>query len=94
MDALPIGILGLYLLGVGFSWNFSNLAKELKTDARGFMLWFIAWVALIALYQNEKTNKVVAPFMVLLLLNFFLSNWDKVESQAKKISQIGVSQNE
>ena len=85
MNALLLGIIGLYLVGVGFAGNADGLAAEVKADVPGFVPWAFALAVILVLAENENTEKFAKPFLALLLLNFALRNWGTIASQTKTL---------
>lgn len=94
MPGLILGLYGAYLIWVGFSGKFDSLADELGKDAPEYFPWAIGILCVAVLTQFESTQKLVKPFIGLLLLNFFLRNYDNIEAEVKKLSDMaqGVAQ--
>lgn len=85
MTGLFTGLYALYLVVVGLQGNASKLISELKTDASGYIPWLLAIVAIAIMAQSESLQKVIKPFIVLLILTFVLRNFATIESQIKAI---------
>lgn len=90
MNALLLGIFGLYLVGVGFSGNSGKLAEQVKADVPGFVPWAFSLAVILVLSENEATEKFAKPFLFLLVLNFALSNWGTIESQTRTLYQMSL----
>lgn len=85
MNALLLGIFGLYFVGVGFAGNAEQLAAEVKADVPGFVPWAFALAVLLVLSENETTAKFAKPFLALLILNFALRNWGTIAAQSRTL---------
>lgn len=85
MNAILLGVFGLYLIGVGFAGNADALAEQVKADAPGFVPWAFSLAVIMVLAENENTEKFAKPFLALLVLNFALRNWGTIASQTKTL---------
>lgn len=85
MTSLFIGLYGVYLLLVGVRGNSGELLDATNRDLPGYIPWLFSIIAIAVLSENETTKGLVRPFIVLLILNFALMNWDTIESEVKKI---------
>ena len=74
---------------VGAKSNEIKLIDEIKTDVNGFVPWAIAIAVLAALSEYEETNKLVKPFVALLILNFVLVNYDTMRIEFRKLTNTG-----
>lgn len=74
---------------VGAKRNEIKLIDEIKTDVNGFVPWAIAIAVLAALSEYEETNKLVKPFVALLILNFVLVNYDTMRIEFRKLTNTG-----
>lgn len=91
MNGLILGLYGVYLLAVGVSGKSDDFLAELDKDAPGFIPWALAIVALIIMAQSDATEKLVKPFIFLLILNFSLMNFGNIASEINKLrSMAGV----
>ena len=88
MNILLFGIFGLYLMLVGLAGNSSALIDNFTEDANGFLPWAVSIGVLAVMYEIPLTKKMVAPFILLLALNFVLRNWDTLRSQFKQITGV------
>ena len=94
MNGLILGLYGMYLVAVGIRGQSDALLGELDKDMPGFIPWVIAIVALIIMAQNEATEKMVKPFVFLLILNFVLMNFGNISNEVKKLRSLSTgSQN-
>lgn len=87
MNGLIIGLYGVFLLAVGFSGNASALAGEFKQDAGGFLSWAIGIAVLAVMVDYPATEKIAKPFILLLVLNFLLRNFDALRAEYQKLIQ-------
>lgn len=85
MNNLVLGLFGIYLIGATFTGNAKNLVDALREDGPGFVPWLIALGLLLALASNDKTKSFVAPFAILLALNFALGNWGTINQQLTEL---------
>lgn len=92
MTGLFIGVYALYLIVVGVEGNASALLSSLQKDMHGYLPWLFAIIMIALLAQNETTEKMVKPFIALLILNFVLRNAKKIESQIKEIYSMNGAQ--
>lgn len=91
MTGIFIGIYGVFLLAVGINGQGKALFSLLSEDGKKFLPWLFALVVISILAEFEETKKLVKPFVVLLALNFFLRNFDKLEEEAKAIYNMSKS---
>lgn len=89
MNAFVVGLYGLFFIMVGAKRNEIRLIDEIKTDVNGFVPWAIAIAVLAALSEYEETNKLVKPFVALLILNFVLVNYDTMRIEFRKLTNTG-----
>lgn len=93
MNALILGIYGLFFISAGFSGNATEIGSKLKDDFGGFVPWAIAIAVLAVLAENDSTEGLVKPFAFLFILNFILRNWDTISAESKAIfNMTGVTQ--
>lgn len=85
MTGIFIGVYGVFLLAVGINGQGKALFSLLSEDGKKFLPWLFALIVISVLAEFEETKRLVKPFVVLLALNFFLRNYDKLESEAKRI---------
>lgn len=85
MNGLILGAYGLYLIVVGFRGNASALMDEAEKDAPAFIPWALSIAALAAMSNYEVTAKIVKPFILLLILNFVLLNFDNLKGEISKL---------
>lgn len=85
MNGLILGLYGVYLLAVGIQGKTDVLLGELDKDMPGFIPWALAIVGLIILSQSEATEKVVKPFVFLLILNFVLMNFGNLTTEVNRL---------
>lgn len=88
MNILLIGIFGLYLMLVGLNGNSAALRENFSSDAGGFLPWAVSVGVLAVMNEIPLTKKIVAPFLLLLGLNFVLRNWDMLRNQYQQIAQM------
>ncbi|HKY44764.1 MAG TPA: hypothetical protein VJM50_16855 [Pyrinomonadaceae bacterium] len=94
MNGLILGLYGVYLVAVAIRGQSDALLGELDKDMPGFIPWVIAIVALIIMAQNEATEKMVKPFVFLLIMNFVLMNFGNISNEVKKLRSLSTgSQN-
>lgn len=91
MNALIIGLYGIFLLMVGASGNSAALSQMGREDAPGFLPWAISIGVLAVMSQNEYTAKIAKPFIVLLVLGFVLKNYANLETQFKTLYSTAVN---
>lgn len=95
MNGLIIGLYGIYILVIGMTGKTDAVTAELNQDMPGFIPWALAIVGLIILAQSDTTEKMVKPFIFLLILNFVLMNFGNLQSEFRKLrdmTQRGVTQ--
>lgn len=85
MTGLFLGAYGVYLIMVSVAGNTSKLFPMLGTDLRGYAPWMLAIVFIAVLTEFDSTKDFVKPFIVLLVLNFFLRNWNTIKAQTEQI---------
>lgn len=86
MNALIVGVYGLYLILVGFNGNAGTLADKVQDDAPKFLPWVIAIFVLAFLHgSGEAGRKVTGPFLFLLILTFVLKRFDTLQAQTKQL---------
>lgn len=85
MTSLFVGLYGLFFLLVGINGNSRALLSAMSEDMPDYLPWLVAIIAIAILSEFEATEKLVKPFAVLLMLNFFLRNFGTIETEAKKI---------
>lgn len=91
MNSLLIGIIGVFLVLVGVNGNAGKLADAAKEDIPQFIPWAFALGVILVMSENEYTEKFAKPFLILLVLNFFLSNWPTIESQSRTLFQMATT---
>jgi len=92
MTSLFLGLYGIFLLLVGARGNTPALMTQLQKDVPNYLPWLLAIIVIAFLSQYETTEKIVKPFIALLILNFFLFNFDTIKSEVEKIYS-GATQN-
>lgn len=85
MVGLFLGLYGIYALLVANAGNAGTLTNLLGEDLRGYAPWILAIIFLAVLSEFETTKDMVKPIIGLLVLNFFLRNWNTVKSEGNKI---------
>lgn len=85
MNGLIYGLLGIYLLLVGFNGQGNALVSEIKQDAKGYIPWGISVGVLAMLYSYDKTRPIAKPFIFLAILTFVLRNFPTLENNIKQI---------
>lgn len=85
MTSLFIGLYGIYFLLVGAHSNTAPLITQLQGDVPKYLPWLLAIIVIAFLSQYETTEKIVKPFVALLILNFFLKNFGTIKSQVTGI---------
>lgn len=88
MNGLILGLYGIYLLYVGMSGKTEAVTTELNQDMPGFIPWALAIVALIVMSQTEATEKMVKPFIFLLILNFVLLNFGNLQDEFRRLRRM------
>jgi len=88
MNGLILGLYGVYILAVGINGKTDALLTEVDKDMPGFIPWALAIIGLIILAQTEVTQKLVKPFIGLLILNFVLVNFGNLQSEVKKLRNL------
>lgn len=91
MNALIIGLYGIYLLLVGAKGNSKTLLQYGGADAPGFFPWAASIAILAVMYELPATKKVAEPFIFLLILTFIVRNFDKLKSEFNKLSTMASS---
>lgn len=86
MNALIIGIYGLYLLLVGFNGNSKALLDKGTSDASGFLPWAISIGVLAVMYENDYTKRIAQPFIFLLILTFIVKNFEVLREQFNQLN--------
>lgn len=81
MNALIIGLYGVYLLMVGFKGNSKQLLSAAQSDAPGFLPWAVSIAVLAILYNGKYTKDITSPFIGLLILAFILKNFDVLKKE-------------
>lgn len=85
MTGLFIGLYAIYLIAVGVQGNGATLFSNLKTDMPGYVPWLLAIIAIAIMAQSETLEKLVKPFIVLLILTFVLKNFPTIKTQISSI---------
>lgn len=86
MNALIIGVYGLYLILTGLAGNAGALAGKVQDDAPKFLPWVIAIFVLAFLHgSSEAGRKITGPFIFLLVLTFILKRFDTLKSQSQQL---------
>lgn len=88
MNGLIIGLYGLFLMGVGFGGNTNELSKYIKEDFNGFIFWAVGIAVLAVMSEYPATEKIAKPFILLLILNYILSNFDNLKAEYNKLLNI------
>lgn len=88
MNALLIGIYGIYFVLVGLSGNAPALVQATKQQAGGFLPWAIGIAVLSVAYEYPGTRKMAQPFIILLILSFILSNFDNLKAEFQKLEKL------
>lgn len=88
MNGLILGLYGVFLLVVGLQGKQDVLLAEADKDMPGFIPWALAIVALIIMAQTEATEKLVKPFIGLLILNFVLMNFGNLSNEVSKLRDL------
>ena len=86
MNAFIIGLYGIFFIMVGSKLNTGRLIDEIKSDVPGFVPWAIAIAVLAVMHENEETRPIAKPFIVLLLLNFALVNFDTIRAEFRRLT--------
>lgn len=84
MNALIIAVYGVYLVLVGVNGNSNNLIAAAKEDAPGFVPWAISIAVLAVINEIPSTKRLAAPFLTLLVLTFFLKNFETLRAEFRK----------
>jgi hypothetical protein len=85
MDALIIGLYGVYLLMVGFHGHSKDLMDAGTADAPGFLPWAVSIAVLAVMYENDYTKKIAQPFIALLIVTFIVKNFDTLKTQFQQL---------
>lgn len=85
MNGLILGLYGIYILVIGMTGKTEAVTAELNQDLPGFIPWALAIVGLIVLAQTDATEKMVKPFIFLLILNFVLLNFGNLQGEFRKL---------
>ena len=88
MNGLIIGLYGLFLLGVGFSGNAGRLSTEVKKDFPDFIVWAVGIAVLAVMTEYPTTERIARPFIILLILNYILSNFENLKEEYNKLLNI------
>ncbi len=91
MNGLILGMYGLFLIAVGLRGNTDALMTEAEKDAPAFIPWALAIAALAVMNNYETSRPIVRPFIVLLILNFVLLNFDNIKSELQKLYSLSGS---
>lgn len=91
MNALIIGLYGIFLLLVGVNGNQPALSAEFNKDAPGFLPWAVSIAVLAVANEVPATQKLVGPFFFLLILTFVLRNFETLRTQFNQLSQMAQS---
>ena len=81
MSGLLVGFWGIYLILLGRQGNVNKFLDLAQSDSSGFVPWAIAIGILGGLMQVDTLKPIVTPFVLLVLLTFFLHNYNKIVSQ-------------
>jgi len=81
MNAVIVGLYGVYFLAVGITGNGRLLSQYLSDDAKGYAPWILGIIVLAVLSNYEYTADLVTPLMLLFLMSFFLRNFPKIQAQ-------------
>lgn len=81
MNGAILGIYATILFGIVGAGNSATLMDYVKRDMGSYFPWLISILVISILTQFESTKKLVMPFVGLLVLNYFLKNWDTIETQ-------------
>ena len=92
MNSLILGLYGVYLMAAGIQGHAKDVSILLQEDAGNYLPWLVAVIVLAMLYSFDNTRDIVMPILVLLILNFFLRNWDTVSNQFSEISALAKGQ--
>lgn len=90
MNGLILGLYGVFLVAIGIQGKSSEFLDELNHDAPGFIPWALAIVALVIMAQSDATEKLVKPFIFLLILNFVLMNFGNIASEVNKLRSLSL----
>lgn len=71
MTGFIVGLMGFYILLVGYQGNADLLLNEIDTE-KNYVPWIVALLVMAALNSNDKTRPVVKPFIALALLTVAL----------------------
>lgn len=91
MNILLIAIFGLYIGLVGLNGNSAVLREYIKDDMGGFLPWAVSIGVLAVMSEIPATQRIVAPFLFLLALNFVLRNWSTLVNQYQGIAALARS---
>lgn len=86
MNAMVIGVYGLYLILVGLKGNAGQLTTNVQNDAPKFLPWIIAIFVLAILHGSSDTGKkITSPFIGLLILTYVLKNFTTLQQQSEAL---------
>lgn len=88
MNALIIGIYGIFFVLVGLAGNAPKLVSMVKSDIGGFLPWAVAIAVLAVAYEYPTTRKMAQPFIFLLILSFILSNFDNLQAEYNRLAKL------
>ncbi len=88
MNALLIGIYGIFFLLVGLSGNAPSFLAMAKEDAGGFLPWAVGVGVLAIAYEYPATRKMAQPFIFLLILSFILMNFGNLQTEYNRLKQL------
>lgn len=87
MNAFVVGLYGLFFVMVGVKMRSGELVDEVKQDVGGFVPWALAIAVLAIMYEVDETKPIVKPFALLIILNFVLVNFGKIQNEFRKITK-------
>lgn len=88
MNALIIGLYGVFFLLVGLSGNAPSLLAMAKQDAGGFLPWAVGVGVLAVAYEYPATKKMAQPFILLLILSFILTNFGSLQAEYSRLKAL------
>jgi len=88
MNALIIGLYGIFFMLTGLSGNAGKFVDMVKEDAGGFLPWATSIGVLAVMYEYPLTRRVAQPFILLLIISFIVANFDSLSEEYQRLSQL------
>ena len=85
MSNLLVGFYALYFFMTAYKGDSQKVMGLVQQDAPKFLPWAVVIVVLSMLYNNDKTHKIVEPFIFLAVLAFVLKNFGVISAEFSKI---------